>query len=211
MTPTVLITGFEPFDGGDRNPSGELALELAERHGFAADVRAEVLPVVFRKASAAVRDLIAETRPDIVMGLGLAGGASTLRVERIGVNFFRGGPDNDGDRYEDEEVIPGGPAAYFSTFPIARLLAAIEGCGVPARDSLSAGSYCCNEVLYAALHACAGRSPEHSEVASVGFVHLPPFPEMVGEGSGSGMMCELQFRGLQAMLGVLIGAAETAT
>jgi pyroglutamyl-peptidase len=207
MATTVLITGFEPFGGGDRNPSGELALELGERHGFAADVRAEVLPVVFRKASAGMRDLIAEMRPDIVMGLGLAGGASTLRVERIGVNFFRGGPDNAGARYEDEEVIPGGPAAYFSTFPIARLLTAIEGCGVSARDSLSAGSYCCNEVLYAALHACA----KHAMQASVGFVHLPPFPDMVGEGSGSSMARELQFRGLQAMLGVLIGAVETAT
>ncbi len=204
---TVLITGFDPFGGGDRNPSGELALELAERHGLGADARAEVLPVVFRQASGAMRRLITETRPDVVLAMGLAGGATTLRVERIGVNFFRGGPDNAGDRYDGEEIAPGGPPAYFSMFPIDRLLAESRDCGVPARDSLSAGSYCCNEVLYAALHTCAEQSIE----ASVGFVHLPAFPDMVGEGSGPSMAREVQFRGLQAMLGVLIRADETAT
>lgn len=202
MTRKVLITGFEPFGGGDRNPSGELALELASGHGFAAEARAEVLPVVFRAASATMRDLITETRPDVVLALGLAGGAATLRVERISVNFFRGGPDNAGGRYEDEEVVPGGPPAYFSTVPMARVLAASRAVGVPACDSLSAGSYCCNEVLYGALHTCA----ELPIDASVGFVHLPRFPEMVGEGSGPSMAREAQFRGLQAMLGVLVGA-----
>lgn len=207
MPHMVLITGFEPFGGGDRNPSGELAIELANGHGFSAEARGEVLPVVFRAASAAMRGLITETRPDVVLALGLAGGATTLRVERIGVNFFRGGPDNAGDRYEDEEVVPGGPPAYFSTFPISELLTASRERGVPARDSLSAGSYCCNEVLYTALHACA----EEAIPARVGFVHLPRFPEMVGEGTGASMARDVQFRALQAMLGVLIETGDART
>ncbi len=202
MPPTVLVTGFEPFGGGDRNPSGELARELGERHGLAADVRAEVLPVVFRKASATMRGLVADTRSDIVFAMGLAGGATTLRVERIGVNYFSAGPDNEGNRYEDEEVVPGGPAAYFSTFPIARVLAASRERGAPARDSQSAGSYCCNEVLYAALHACA----ELRMTAQVGFVHLPAFPEMVGDGGGPSMARDVQFEGLRAMLAALVDA-----
>jgi pyroglutamyl-peptidase len=210
MPPQVLITGFEPFGGGDRNPSAELARELGGRHGLAADIRAEVLPVVFRKASAAMRDLIADTRPDIVFAMGLAGGAATLRVERIGANYFSAGPDNEGNRYEDEEVVPRGPAAYFSTFPIPRMLAASRECGVPARDSLSAGSYCCNEVLYAALHTCAEMSSDVLDGPRVGFVHLPAFPEMVGEGGGPSMARDVQFEGLRAMLAALIDAEEVS-
>ncbi len=201
MAPRVLITGFEPFGGGDRNPSGELALELRDQHGLPADVTAEVLPVVFRKASAIVRALITDTRPAIVFAMGLAGSDAALHVERRGVNYFRGGPDNEGRSYGGEEIVEGGPEAYPSTFPVARLLDASRQCGVPARDSRSAGSYCCNEVLYTALHTCA----EESIDAAVGFVHLPAFPAMVGEG-GASMACEMQFEGLRAMLAALVDA-----
>ena len=196
--PYVLVTGFEPYGGVERNPSGELAVELATMHDLPARIEAEVLPVVFRKAGARIRARLLEEPPDIVLLLGLAWGAKALTFERLGINLFAGGPDNEGGTFEETSIVSGAPAAYFATIPVRDVLARLDAEGVPARESFFAGRYCCNEVLFTALHVCA----ERSLGTRVGFVHLPRFPEQ-GERDG-GVARDVQRNGLRLTLSLLV-------
>ena len=65
---TVLLTGFEPFHTHTKNPSGDLALALADSDG----ITAHVLPVAYEAAGAQILDLIREHAPDAVLMFGLA-------------------------------------------------------------------------------------------------------------------------------------------
>jgi pyroglutamyl-peptidase len=97
--------------------------------------------------------------------------------------------------------VAGGPAAYLSTLPLAALRAAIVEAQVPAYISDTAGTYLCNQVLYATLHGIAARGwPTRA-----GFVHLPLLPAMVARSGADSpsMALETMARGLDAILGVL--------
>lgn len=91
-----------------------------------------------------------------------------LTLERVAINLIDARiPDNAGVQPVDVPVVPGGPVAHLTTLPVKTMAAAIRGAGVPCGLSLSAGSYACNAVMYAALHdAPAG--------TRAGFAHLPP-------------------------------------
>ena len=183
MTPTILVTGFEPFDGMDSNPSQAAALAAAEafrtgsgqgsgEHDAAARVEARILPVAFGQAPQALVEAIREVRPDAVVSLGVAVGRSHLCVERVALNCADARiPDNTGWQPVDEPIAPEGPAAYFTTLPMRGILAAWEREGLPGRVSNSAGTYVCNRVMYEGLHRA-----EELGVRSAGFLHVPPTP-----------------------------------
>ena len=162
----TLVIGFEPFGGSDRNPSAELITRI---EGEAITV---VLPVEFDAVRKLVPDLLVEHGPTHVVCLGLSGRASGLTLERIAVNLIDARiPDNAGDQPVDRPVIPGGPAARFSTLPVKAMLRAVQATGVPGELSLSAGSYVCNALLYHVLHAAAV-FPRNTR-PRCGFIHVP--------------------------------------
>lgn len=179
---TILLTGFEPFDGAARNPAGDVARALDGAHplaGAAASacrVRAAVLPVARDAAAERLRELLAEVRPAAVVALGMAQGRSVIEVEQVAVNLddYRI-PDAAGLRPQGEPIEPGGPDGLFATLPVRELVAAIRGVGVPARISRSAGTYICNHVFYRLLRWSAGPSPAARAV----FIHVPALPETV--------------------------------
>lgn len=163
----VLLTGFEPFDGADRNPSADAVAAVAAGYDGAHELVAATLPVAFEASAHRLRTLIAEHSPDVVIATGLAGGSARVAIERIGVNLIDARiPDNDGDQPFDAPSEAGGPAARFSTLPVKRLLQVLTAEGLPAQLSLSAGTYVCNHVLYTAVGAVR-------QDAVAGFVHLP--------------------------------------
>ena len=45
-------------------------------------------------------------------------------------------------------IVPDGPAAYFSTLPIKRIVMRLMAAGIPAQVSNSAGTFVCNHVFY---------------------------------------------------------------
>jgi len=94
--------------------------------------------------------------------------------ERIAVNVddFRI-PDHAGRRPVDEPVVPGGPAAYFSTLALREMVAAMQAADVPAAISNSAGTYLCNHLFYRVMHELAVRGA----TLPAGFVHLPYLPQ----------------------------------
>jgi pyroglutamyl-peptidase len=72
----------------------------------------------------------------------------------------------------DAPVVPGGPAAYFSSLPIKAMVAALREAGVPASVSQTAGTFVCNHVFYGLMHQLRGRPGVRG-----GFMHLPLLPE----------------------------------
>jgi pyroglutamyl-peptidase len=169
---TVLLTGFEPFDGEAVNPSWLIAQALdGERIGGAAVV-ARQLPCVFGRAQQALGAALAEHRPALVLALGQASGRCELSIERVALNVDDARiPDNAGAQPADEPVVPGGPAAYFSTLPIKAMVAAVRGAGIPASVSQTAGTFVCNHVFYALMHALQTRPGVRG-----GFMHVPLLP-----------------------------------
>lgn len=176
VEPVILVTGFEPFGSHTVNPSEELAKALDGRRLGGCAIAGAVLPVHHAEASRRVSMLLAELAPLAVVHLGLAEGRARLALERVAVNVMEYRiPDNAGYQAEGEPCEADGPAAYLSTLPLAEILVALTGEGIPAYVSNSAGTFLCNQTLYRTLHEIATR--EHT--ARAGLVHLPFLPAMV--------------------------------
>ena len=180
---SVLITGFEPFDGETVNPSWQAAQALhGERIGGAA-LRALRLPCVFDAALAVLRETLHAEPPLLVVALGQATGRCELSVERVAINVDDARiPDNAGAQPVDRPVVGGGPAAYFSTLPIKAIVAALRTAGLPAAVSQSAGTFVCNHVFYGLMHALA-TTPVLAGTRG-GFVHLPLLPAQAARQPG---------------------------
>lgn len=197
--PTVLVTGFEPFGGEAINPSWEAVRQLDGRTlAGGAVVHARQLPCVFGASRNALQDAIATLRPQLVLCVGQAGGRAELSLERVAINVIDARiPDNAGQQPVDEPVVPGGPAAYFSTLPVKAMVAALRADGVPAAVSQTAGTYVCNEVFYALMHAAQSLPWP----ARAGFVHIPYLPQQAARHPGApSMALEHIVSGLALML-----------
>lgn len=173
----ILVTGFDAFDGLSANPSWEAARRVAEEEFAAgADIVAERLPVSFEDAPRRLAELVEKHRPGVVINIGVAMGRPSLCVERVAINCMNAGiPDNSGRQPVDEEAVPGGPAAYFSTFPLRQIVDAWEAEGLPGRISNTAGTYVCNRIMYDVLHHASDYG-----VRRAGFLHVPLTREASG-------------------------------
>ena len=170
--PRILLTGFEPFGGESVNPSWLVAQHLAGVHMAGAHLQAVQLPCVFGLSAQLLVQALAQHQPDVVLALGLAQGREGISIERVAINVDDARiPDNAGQQPIDTPVVPGGPAAYFSTLPIKRLAQGLQQAGHPVNISQTAGTFVCNHVFYALQHQLQGQ-----RVMS-GFVHLPALPE----------------------------------
>jgi len=178
--PHLLVTGFEPFGGEAVNPSWRVAQALAGRSIAGLPVRALQLPCVFGAARTLLDNTLQATRPQLVLALGQASGRCDLSLERVAINVDDARiADNAGAQPIDEPVIPGAPAAYFSTLPIKAMVAALRGAGLPASVSQSAGTFVCNHVFYALMHALRAATAQRG-----GFMHLPLLPEQAARHPG---------------------------
>jgi pyroglutamyl-peptidase len=171
----VLITGFEPFGGGERNPSAEIALALNGRQLHGQEVIGVSLPCVFGEDLKVLRCYLRRYHPNVVVCLGLAGGRSALSVERVAINVADARiPDNAGAAPVDEPVAAGGPVGYWSSLPIKAICAAWREAGLPGEVSQSAGTFVCNHLFYGLMRSLRRSS------ARGGFIHVP-YAEGQGE------------------------------
>jgi pyroglutamyl-peptidase len=179
--PTVLVTGFEPFGPDQVNPSWMAVQALHGRVVGDHRIVGAQLPTVFGRSVQVLRDLLHRHHPDLVICTGQAGGRIALSLERVAINVEDARiPDNAGEQPVDTPVVPGGPAAYFSTLPIKAMLAALLEQGINAEVSQTAGTFVCNQVFYGLMHELAVRSELRH--ARGGFVHVPWLP---GQGQPS--------------------------
>lgn len=204
-TRRVLVAGFEPFAGDTVNPSSEAARAFDGWRCEGATVRAVQLPCVFGRAVDALDAALAEWRPELVVGLGQAAGRAEISPERVAINVDDARiPDNAGRQPVDAAVVPGGPAAYFSTLPIKAIVRDLRAAGWPAAVSNTAGTFVCNHVFYALMHRLA--TDPALAGARGGFVHVPCLPEQAARLTG---MPSMALAAQVDALRVLFGTALT--
>ncbi|WP_156221827.1 pyroglutamyl-peptidase I [Pseudactinotalea suaedae] len=166
---TVLLTAFEPFDGAATNPSMAVVERVASAWDRPERLRCAVLPVAYTRAQQELESLLTQAVPDVVVGVGLAGGRARPGVERLAVNLRDARiADNDGAQPVDEPVIDGGPLALLTSLPVRATVARLRAAGQDVELSMTAGTFVCNAVFYTAA-TWAGADPGRR----AGFVHVP--------------------------------------
>lgn len=206
----ILVTGFEPFNGGTINPSEQIVHHLAAPEGVT--LIKKILPVEFKKSTVQLEELFREHQPDVVLSIGQAGGRAEISVERVAVNIdsvksSNGSkllPDNAGNMPVDEPIEVEGASAYFATLPLWQIVEAIQEKGIPAGISNTAGTYVCNHVMYVSLYQAAVQYPH----MKAGFIHVPFLPEQITHREDkerlAAMTLEDMVRALQTALEVLV-------
>jgi len=186
--PSVLVSGFEPFGGDTRNPSALVALALSGRRIEGHLVTGVVLPCVFGQARGELLSHVKRLGPDLVICLGEAGGRAAISLERIAINLEDARiADNAGAQPREQLIEPRGPAAYFSTLPLAAIAQALAQESLPVETSLSAGTFVCNHVFYGLMHDLS-----HQPQVRAGFIHVPYLPEQALPKGGSTPYLELE-------------------
>lgn len=179
--PRVLLTGFDPFGdtGHSSQPLNPSWLAVKALHGKRINghlVVAAQLPTVFQASIDELTRLLQRHKPALAACVGQAGGRGAISLERVAININDARiPDNAGGQPVDTPVVAGGPAAYFSSLPIKAMLQALQGAGVAAEVSQTAGTFVCNHVFYALMHALATR--RGFKRTRGGFIHVPYLPE----------------------------------
>ncbi len=170
----ILVTGFEPFGGDLRNPSGESVRML--QAGEDIEIRKLILPVSWKRAFPQIEEVWDAWQPDALLMVGLAAGSSAIRIERIGINLCGEIPDIDGlypggsDQPSGEcPIMENSREAFFTTYRHEGILNALKKAEIPAKYSFSAGTYICNYLLYSAL----AKGSRENGAMKIGFIHLP--------------------------------------
>ena len=175
-SPTVLLTGFDPFGGASINPSWQAVQALHGERLLDHAVVAAQLPTVFGESLRCLTALLDEHRPALVICVGQAGGRGAISLERVAINVDDAPiADNAGGQPIDVPVRPGAPSAYFTGLPIKAMLAELRAAGIAAEVSQTAGTFVCNHVFYGLMRTLATRRTlRHTRG---GFVHVPWLPE----------------------------------
>ena len=199
----VLLTGFDAFGGDTMNPSWLAVQELRDEVIAGHTVIAAQLPTAFASSTAVLVHLLRTHRPALVICVGQAGGRSALSLERVAININDARiPDNEGAQPVDQPVLKTGPAAYFSTLPIKAMLHAIAQAGLAAEVSQTAGTFVCNHVFYALMHAL--KKQRGSSAVRGGFIHVPYLPN---QGAPSMPLIDI-VRGLQVAVNCALNTSE---
>ncbi|MBA2404454.1 MAG: pyroglutamyl-peptidase I [Bdellovibrionales bacterium] len=166
----LLVSGFTTFSSHVENSSQIITELLKDIKIPDIEIHTVILPVTFSNAFEVLKTEIDILKPDFVICLGLAGNRKKISLEKVAINLIHSEiPDNDGVFRQDESIIPGGPAAYFSTLPVNQMLELETPFEVEI--SFSAGAYVCNYIMYRVLDYLKG-----TDVKS-GFIHLPHLGE----------------------------------
>jgi pyroglutamyl-peptidase len=151
----VLITGFEPWEDNDVNPSGIAARALGGVE----------LPVDYARAGRELRRLVRKQRPDALLMLGLAPTRTRVELEAVALNVDH--YEKRGSNYRwRKPILKGGPVAVRSRLPVDLIHRRLTAAGLPCGVSHHAGTFLCNHVFYLGMTLIDG---------PCGFVHVPPF------------------------------------
>ncbi len=170
--PTILVTGFEPFDGFTLNPSEEVAKTLdgtiINKHSLVG----LVLPLDYKNALEIIDKALDKHKPDYVLCCGQANRA-VITIERIAINVLSTKrPDNYDNTPKSDVINYEGPAAYFANLEPQTLVQILKDKEIPAEVSYFAGAYGCNWLLYNVMQRI-----EYGELeAQATFIHFPPMP-----------------------------------
>ena len=166
--PIVLVTGFEPFQNYTVNPSQMIAEELNGSSLAGAEIVGVVLPVDFNESVILAEQAIEQYHPVLVLSIGLAATSSTIKVEKIGMNLKRY-QKGDGSWSFPHLIDRKSPFLRVSPLHTKDIVDEIKKAQIPVRQSMFAGTYVCNSLLYQLL----GYVDEQNLTTKVGFIHVP--------------------------------------
>ncbi len=200
----IIISAFEPFGGSGRNSSLE-TLNALPGILYGHEIVKITLPVVYGECGSLLRKTLATYDPaelTAVLCLGQAAGRGAITPEYVAVNVRHArSADNAGVTYT-LTPIGDGADAYITALPVETMVDAMQRCGVPANISFTAGTYVCNDLMYAAIEACRPLG------IPAGFVHFPLSLEIAqAEGKAGSILTlpqELLTRGLIACIGAIV-------
>lgn len=196
----ILVTGFDPFEDNQINPSWE-AVKLLEDNIEPHTIDKLEIPTEFYQVKTILEQALKTKHYDAVLAIGQAGGRFHITPERVGINIDDARvADNQGQQPVDEPIVAGGAAAYFSNMPVKRMTQAIKDAGVPSKLSNTAGTFVCNHVLYQLGHM---RYTQHSDLL-FGFIHVPYLPEQVIDKPNTpAMSLDTMVKGLTAAIAAI--------
>jgi pyroglutamyl-peptidase len=170
---SVLLTGFGPFPGADKNVSADLVRAAARRlrrlHPKIA-IHVAILPTEWERGPETLRRLYLRLEPALAVHFGISSKARSLVIETRANNRRRPQPDARETLPKSPLVSPTGPATLAVTLPVDLILRRLERKDIPHALSMDAGGYLCNAVLYHSLRLARRTSPR----GKAGFVHIPP-------------------------------------
>lgn len=203
----ILMTGFGDWAGSCANPAKAVADALNGVSIAGATVSTVIAPSVFDEMAGVVTDEIDRLSPDIVIMLGEFCGRSMITVERLAQNLIDATRYNMGDdlgsQPQDAPVVPGGPAAYYTTLPVRAMVKAMRRNGVPSDISDTAGTFGCNLLMYGVLHHIA----QSGLRIRAGWIHLPSLPATAALEANLGMpsmALETQIDGVKAAVAAVV-------
>ena len=166
---TLLVTGFGPFPGWERNPTPAMVQAVARARLPGIQVVPHVFNTVYTEVERDLPRLIDLARPDAVLLFGLAGRTGHLRIERHAHNVTtRRVPDASGAFHIHPDIAGDAPYRKTTGFRTLALTEMLRQAGLNARLSDSAGQYLCNFSYWHALEAV-----ERGLTKRALFVHVP--------------------------------------
>lgn len=166
---TLLVTGFGPFPGWERNPTPAMVRAVTALRLPGVRIVGHVFNTVYAEVERHLPDLIAKHRPDAVLLFGLAGRTGHVRIEKHAHNVTtRRVPDASGVFHRSTDIVADGPWRVPTAFATGPLAESLRRAGLHARLSHSAGEYLCNFSYWLALEAVARRETKRAL-----FVHVP--------------------------------------
>lgn len=168
----LLITGFTPFGGDSINPSWEI-VSCFPKEIDGIKLFTLQIPVIYEKAASLLLSKAEDLNVDGVICLGYNSKAHIIELEYVAINLQHSRiPDQNGYEPKNRRIDPKGPLARQTRLPIFEIANDKNRDWLPAKISLSAGSYVCNDVMYRLLGWCE----KHNKLG--GFIHIPPFEEI---------------------------------
>ncbi len=162
----ILLSGFSAFGANAENSSEVLVHMLQDRGITGFELRSVILPVSYSSSFSALEKELDVFSPDLVIAFGLAEKRSKISIEKVAINLKDSEfPDNDGVIFQNAIVSPSGENAHFSTLETEKMR--VLNTEFPIEQSLSAGAFLCNYVMYRLLERLKYTS------VKAGFIHLP--------------------------------------
>ena len=124
-----------------------------------------------------MKQLIQQYDPELIISLGLAGKATSIRLEQVAVNL-RVNPDLRYPLLSLKRVNRSGSFFQFSTFDITEMKERITDKDISVEESSFAGLYLCNAILYETLYYLI----ETDQEIPMGFIHVPQLDSQSEDG-----------------------------
>jgi len=215
----ILVTGFEPFGGHQRNISSDLVETLSDRillddpwtdireysiESLEATIDTRILSVDKAGSIDVATSIKKGQNWDAILHIGLCETCKIPRLEtraqdRIDMRI----PDNDGRQISEQEI--SGLGDLYATAPVKSWMSLAWS--IDCELSSNAGTFLCNETLYQTLSALENTAISDRQAPPCFFLHLPSEENCTLDSANTfvrEILQRMMFRPVLSVVGALI-------